>query len=146
MRRPARGATLVEFSLVLLLFLMVLLSLLDFSRMLFTWSAANEAARLGARYAIVCAQPGNYSATVLAKMQVLLPSVQGIDMTWSPNGCTTATCQGLTLKITDLRFQWISPLPGATAPLWTSLSGNGFSTYLPREAMHADPNSSIICD
>ncbi|HZX28875.1 MAG TPA: TadE family protein [Telluria sp.] len=146
MNRHARGATLIEFCLVLLMFLMVFLGLLDFSRMLFTWNAATEAARAGARYAVVCAQPGSGTGSVLAKMQALLPEVEGVALAWTPAGCTPATCQGLTLTITDLRFRWIAPLPGSVPPLWDAMSVNQFSTYLPREAMHQDPNSAALCD
>ena len=54
MTHPAqRGATLIEFALGLLIFLMFLLGVVDFSRMLYTWAAATEATRAGARYAVV---------------------------------------------------------------------------------------------
>ena len=62
------GATAVEFALVLLIFLTFLLAITDFSRMLYTWNAASEATRAGARYAVVCDNTGN-KAQVLAKMQ-----------------------------------------------------------------------------
>ena len=48
------GSTAVEFALVLLVFLTFLLGITDFSRMLYTWNAATEATRAGARYAVVC--------------------------------------------------------------------------------------------
>jgi Flp pilus assembly protein TadG len=47
------GATAVEFALVLIIFLTFVLGITDFSRMLYTWNAANEATRAGARYAVV---------------------------------------------------------------------------------------------
>jgi hypothetical protein len=61
---------------------------------------------------------------------------------WEPSGCTAATCQGVTVSITGLNYQWISPIVGATAPL---IPMPGFSTYLPREVMRKDPNSAAIC-
>ena len=70
--RCERGATIIEFALALLVFLMFLFGILDFSRMLFTWVAANEAARAGARYAAVCDDTAQ-QAKVLARMQALLP-------------------------------------------------------------------------
>ena len=45
MRSRQTGATIVEFSLVLMLFLTLFLGILDFARMLWTWNAANEATR-----------------------------------------------------------------------------------------------------
>ena len=81
--RAARGATMVEFALALIVFLMFLFGILDFSRMLFTWVAANEAARAGARYAAVC-DDTTHQAQVLAHMQALLPQISTINTSWAP--------------------------------------------------------------
>jgi hypothetical protein len=51
---------------VLLAFLMFLLGVTDFARMLFAWNAATESTRLGARFAVVCADTGS-DAQVLAE-------------------------------------------------------------------------------
>ncbi|WP_088958754.1 TadE/TadG family type IV pilus assembly protein [Variovorax sp. HW608] len=136
------GATTVEFALGLIVFLMLLLGITDFARMLFTWGAANEATRAGARYAVVCDDTGN-QAQVLARMQALLPQITTINLAWIPAGCNAATCEGVTVTITGLDYQWISPIAGAAAlapiPMPT------FSTFLPREIMRQDPNSPAIC-
>ena len=50
MKRGQQGATTIEFALVLVLYLTFLLGITDFGRMLFTWSAASEATRAGARH------------------------------------------------------------------------------------------------
>ena len=137
-----KGATTVEFALALLVFLTFLLGITDFSRMLFTWSAANEATRAGARFAVVC-DDTNRQAQVLARMQALLPQINTITVAWAPAGCNSATCMGVTVSITGLNYQWISPIAGlgalAAIPMPT------FSTYLPREIMRQDPNSGAIC-
>ncbi|WP_432725268.1 TadE family protein [Variovorax sp. W6] len=135
------GATTVEFALGLIIFLMFTLGIVDFARMLFTWNAAQEATRAGARYAVVC-DDTNQQALVLARMKALLPQISTVSVAWSPSGCTAATCQGVTVSITGLNYQWISPIAGATAPL---IAMPGFSTYLPREVMRKDPNSAAIC-
>lgn len=136
------GATTVEFALSLLLFFTFLLGIMDFSRMLFTWSAANEATRAGARFAVVCDDTSS-QAQVLAKMQALLPQISTISVAWAPAACTAATCTGVTVSITGLNYQWISPIAGlasmAAIPMPT------FSTFLPREIMRQDPNSGAIC-
>jgi len=136
------GATTVEFALGLIVFLMLLLGITDFARMLFTWGAANEATRAGARYAVVCDDTGS-QAQVLARMQALLPQITAINTAWIPAGCNAATCEGVTVTITGLNYQWISPIAGAAAlapiPMPT------FSTFLPREIMRQDPNSPAIC-
>lgn len=141
MNRKQRGATAVEFALVLLLFFMFLLGILDYSRMLFTFNAANEATRAGARYAVVCDSTAN-EAQVLAKMKALLPQISDIDMAWVPAGCNSSTCEGVTVSIANLDFQWISPLPGLATKVIPMPS---FSTFLTREVMGQDPNSGAIC-
>lgn len=142
MKRKQTGATIVEFALGLIMFFMFFFGITDFARMLFTWSAANEATRAGARYAVVCDDTFN-QAQVLAKMQALLPQINAIDLAWIPSGCNAATCEGVTVTITSLNYQWISPIAGAArlAPIPMPT----FSTFLPREVMHQDPNSDAIC-
>lgn len=138
MKRYEKGATAVEFALSLLLFLTFLLSIVDFSRMLFTWNAANEAARLGARYAVVCDDTSD-QAVVLTRMQRLLPQIGAIDLAWEPAACNTTNCEGVTVTITSLNYQWISPIFGVAAR--AAIPMPTFSTFLPREIMGQDPNS-----
>lgn len=135
------GATTIEFSLVLIIFLMFTLGILDFSRMLFTWNAANEAARAGARYAVVC-DPTGGQAAVLAKMQALLPQINTISVAWTPSTCSPVDCIGVTVSITNLDYQWISPIPGMVS---RAIDMPTFSTFLTREVMRQDPNSAAIC-
>lgn len=142
MSRGQAGATTVEFALALLIFLTFLLGITDFSRMLFTWNAANEATRAGARFAVVCDNTTN-QAQVLAKMQALLPQINTINVAWVPASCTPATCEGVTVSITGLNYQWISPIAGLAA--LAPIPMPAFSTFLPREIMRQDPNSAAIC-
>jgi Flp pilus assembly protein TadG len=138
-----QGATTVEFALVLILFLTFALGIVDFSRMLFTWSAANEAARAGARFAVVCDTTAREDQ-VLVRMQSMLPQISDIDMAWIPAGCTPATCEGVTVSIANLDYQWISPVAGVAAV--GALPMPTFSTFLTREMMGADPNDAQICE
>lgn len=142
MKTKQKGATIVEFSLSLIVFLMFLLGIVDFSRMLFTWNAASEATRLAARYAVVCDDTVS-KAAVLARMQRLLPQIVDINLAWTPSPCNTTTCEGVTVTITDLDYQWISPVAGAVAR--AAIPMPAFSTFLPREAMKQDSNSATIC-
>ncbi len=136
MNRKQSGSTAVEFALVLIIFLTFFLGITDFARMLFTWSIANEATRLGARYAAVCSDTTS-QAGVLARMQGMLPQIGAINVAWYPAGCTPATCQTVTVTVTSLDYQWISPIAGiarlAPFPMPT------FSATLPREVMRQDP-------
>ena len=131
-----RGATLIEFALGLLIFLMFLLGVVDFSRLLYTWTAANEATRAGARYAVVC-DDLNQKTSVLKYMKNRLPQITDVNVDWG--SCTTATCQSVTVSIPpkSLNFQWIAPIVGAAAR--TVIEMPGFSTTLPREIMRQDP-------
>jgi Flp pilus assembly pilin Flp len=52
-RREEDGANLVEFSLVVLLFLFLLFAIIDFGRMANAWVGANKATQIGARIAAV---------------------------------------------------------------------------------------------
>jgi Flp pilus assembly protein TadG len=50
---PERGQTLVEFALVVMIFLVVLFGILEFSRALWTYNTIVQATRAGARFAVV---------------------------------------------------------------------------------------------
>ena len=88
------GSTTVEFALVMLLFLTIVFGIMDFARLLYMWNTANEVAREGARYAVVCADPSS-NTRVLAKMQALMPDItaSNIAVDWEPRDCTAATCE-----------------------------------------------------
>lgn len=52
-RRSSRGATLIEFALCAFLLVIVLLSVVEMGRMVLVYTTVTNAARAGARYAIV---------------------------------------------------------------------------------------------
>jgi Flp pilus assembly protein TadG len=141
------GATAVEFALVLMLFLTFLLGITDFARMLWTWNAAAEATRWGARAAVVCDKG---ATVVLSNMQKFLPQLTADNVTidwYDAEGsvsttCTAANCSGVNVRIVDLDYQWISPIGFGTH---SPIPMPGFSTYLPREIMGQDPNSASVC-
>jgi Flp pilus assembly protein TadG len=135
MKRRQLGSTAVEFALVLIVFFTFFLGITDFARMLFTWGAANEASRNGARFAAICDDTAN-KAKVLARMKGILPQIGDINLAWNPAGCTSATCEGVTVTITSLNYQWISPIAGSAK--LAAIAMPTFSTYLPREIMKQD--------
>ncbi len=51
--RPEDGATLVEFALTAFMFVIMLLGVIEIGRMVVVYTALNDAARAGVRYAIV---------------------------------------------------------------------------------------------
>jgi len=135
MKKKQAGSTAVEFALVLIVFLTFFLGITDFARMLFTWGAADEASRNGARFAAICDDTAN-KAKVLARMKGVLPQIGDINLAWNPVGCTSATCEGVTVTITSLNYQWISPIAGSAKLAAKAMPT--FSTYLPREIMKQD--------
>ena len=147
MRTRQSGATIVEFSLVLMLFFTLFLGILDFSRMLWTWNAANEATRWGARISVVCDRG---AAAVLASMQKFVPQLaaSNVQIDWYDAAgnisatCDSTNCAGVNVLITGLNYQWLSPIGYATQ---AAIPMPGFSTYLPREIMGQDPNSNAVC-
>ena len=141
------GATTVEFALVLIIFLTFLLGILDFARMLWTWNAANEATRWGARVSAVCNKD---AAVVLARMKVFVPQLEAanVQIDWYDSTynvsttCDHTNCAGVNVRIVNLDYHWISPIGFATK---AAIPMPGFSTFLPREIMGQDPNSAAIC-
>lgn len=142
MKRRQLGATMIEFALVVLLLFMFLLGIIDFSRLLYTWNAAAEATRLGARYAVVC-DDTYQRLKVLAKMKEVLPAIRDISIEWKPAGCTASDCESVMVSITSIDYAWYSPLPGVTAAPLIEVPRS--PTYMTRERMRQDPNSNAIC-
>lgn len=137
-RRAHRGTGIVEFAVVAVVFFMLLLGIMDFGRMLYTWNAAAEATRWGARLAVVCDQltPDQ----IRDKMKKILPQLTdaNIVINWYDplgtvnNTCDRSTCKAVEVSLAGLSFDAISPFTGfaqATVP--------DFRTYLPRESMQA---------
>lgn len=150
-QRRQAGATLIEFALGLIIFLTFFLGIMDFSRMLWTWGAANEATRWGARTAVVC---DKNAPAVLSNMQKFLPQLgpDNLQIDWYTdsglnNACTATTlppntCTAVHVRITNLDYQWISPI-GWTAG--KAIPMPQFSTFLPRESMGRDADGNIVC-
>lgn len=128
----------VEFAIVVAVFLTLLLGIMDFGRMLFTWNAATEATRWGARIAVVCDQLS--PDQIRDKMKRILPQLTDANIVINyhdPEGtvstsCDKATCKGVEVRLAGFTFTPISPFMGfglTTAP--------AFPAYLTRESMEA---------
>lgn len=139
-RSPASqsGATVVEFAITAVLLFTLLLGIMDFGRMLFTWNAAAEATRWGARVAVVCDKltPDQ----VRGRMRHILPQLTDANIVinyYDPpgvinNACDKASCKAVEVSITGFAFDPISPfLPFGVVTV------PDFRTYLPRESMEA---------
>lgn len=144
--RRQRGAYVVEFALAVSVLMMVLLAIADFGRVLFCLSSAAEATRVGARVSVVC-NPG--AGRVLTEMQKFVPlNSSNVTIAWYDSSgavstsCDSTSCAGVSVSVTGLSVAPVSPVAWIG---FSSLAVPSFSTYLPRESMGQDPNSSSVC-
>jgi len=135
---PQLGATTVEFAIVAVLFFSLLLGIMDFGRMLFTWNAAAEATRWGARIAVVCDKLTPDQVRV--RMRRILPELTNANIVinyYNPAGtvdnfCTMDNCKAVEVSLSGFTFDPISPfMPFGLTTL------PDFRTYLLRESMEA---------
>ena len=115
-KQGERGAALVEFAIGATVFLMVVFAVLEFGRALWVHNALADAARRGARYAVV-----NTSASSAAVKNVVVygdpaggtePLVNNlspanVNVTYSGFGLSDGTA---TVSITNYQFQFVLPL------------------------------------
>jgi Flp pilus assembly protein TadG len=144
-RYHERGSTLVETAIVLAVTLTLLFGIIDFSRLLFSYETLANAAREGARWAIVrgatCAQSGesgeaacpataaeiaSYVQTQSLAQFMTNPSSIVVTTTWqNETGCTTftnsTTAAGPGCQVTlnaAYTFKFLLPfLPKLTVPI-----------------------------
>lgn len=133
-----RGVAAVEFAVVASVFFTLLIGIAEMGRMLWTWNAAAEATRLGARIAVVC--PLN-DAAIKTRMREMLPalsngniSIDYLNPPNAPNTCTVANCKGVSVSLAGYTHQTIIPF----VPLSVTLPP--FQTTLPREYMESSGN------
>lgn len=132
-----RGATLVEFALISVVFVTVLMAIIEFGRWLSTLELVAETTRLGARMAVVC---DLNDTTIKARMQSYLPmlglTTSQISIAYAPGGCTptvaTGTpCQTVTVSLSGATFSPHIPFLAGAFPI------PPFTTTLPRESMES---------
>lgn len=132
-RRAQHGVTMVEFALVALIFFTLLLGVMEFGRWMYTLNAAGEATRLGARLAAVCDQNEPQIKERMREMLASLDDAQ-IAISYSPAGCTAASCRTVEVRLVDVYFTPLIPLLGIEAPV------PPFTTTLSRESMSSAGN------
>lgn len=139
-RKHQRGAAAVEFALVAIVFFMLLIGIVEMGRVLFTWNAAVEATRYGARVAVVC---GINDAAILSRMQKIMPSLTAanVSVSYTPSNCSVADCQQVSVSIKDVPVTTLIPVSAATIMV------PPFTTTLPRESMlnAIDGHSNPVC-
>lgn len=139
-RKHQRGAAAVEFALVAIIFFMLLIGIVEMGRVLFTWNAAAEATRYGARVAVVC---GFNDAAILSRMQKIMPALTAANVSvgYTPSGCSVANCQQVSVSIVNVPVTTFIPRAAMT------LMVPPFTTTLPRESMlnAIDGHSNPVC-
>ena len=140
-RHPAsaqRGVAAVEFALISSLLFTLLFGVMEMGRLLWTWNAAVEATRLGARLSVVC-DIGD--ADIKTRMISRLPALAAtnISITYlnppaAPNTCTAANCKAVRVALSGYTHDTIIPF----MPL--SLTLPAFGTTLRKEYMNSTAN------
>ena len=127
-----RGATLVEFSIAVSVFLMVMFGVIEFGRALWVHNALADAARRGARYAtlhksddvdkvknvVVYGDPDGAG-------QPMVPNLtpENVTVNYSGYGLNKGT---VSVSVTNYQFQFVIPIVGTTITMpnyTTTLTG-----------------------
>ena len=144
-RSLQRGVAAVEFALISTAVFTLLFGVIEMGRMLWTWNAAVEATRLGARLAVVCDVNRAVAAPIKTSMRTRLSTLTNANITISymnpPDtvdaACTNATCKAARVTLTGYTHDAILPF----GPLSVTLPD--FSTTLRKEFMSSAANE--IC-
>lgn len=156
--RVQRGAAAVEFALTVTIFLLLVGSAIELAQLMWTWNAAVDATRLGARLAAVCSpgdKHGSPPAGVTQRMQAVLPAlraeqieVQYLDADGQDTGCaiegSANVCRLVRVQLVGFThpLQWLLAPSGAGArggdP--ASATAPSFPVTVPREHMDSAGN------
>jgi len=143
-RRPQRqaGVVAVEVALVMPLLCLLLFGIVEMGRLLWTWNAAVEATRLGARLAVVCDVDRSLGAPIKSRMRTMLPLLANSNITieyMNPvdtvdPSCTNDDCKAARVSLSGLTYTPIIPF------MSLSLNLPVFSTTLRKEYMSSTSN------
>lgn len=139
-----RGATAIEFALVLTLLITLVLGVLDLGRWLVAAASLHEAARAGARLAVVCdLDDPQVRSRALSRVVGLgaLAQPPSLAVTAEPAGCNAANCQRLRVSLDGAVLMGVMPWWGGGLPLPAA------SVELPRESLSSqlDGRSNPQC-
>ena len=134
------GSTLVEFSIAATVFLMAMFAAIEFGRALWTHNALADAARRGARYAVVNPQSssGDVRNVVVygdpaggTKPLVESLTTDNVQVNYAGFGLDVGTVQ---VTITNYKFKFIIPIVGTTIQMpnyTTTLTGESAGNVPP---------------
>ena len=146
MKKHQQGLATVEFAFIGLLMIIVFFAVIEFGRLLWVWNTLAEAARRGARAAVVCpvdhAAPANIAvfnapnvngaSPVLTGLTPANVSVQYLDSASVPTD-VFEDIRYARVSITGYSFNLLIPTLNAT------LTAPDFATTLPRESLGIVP-------
>lgn len=108
MRQTETGQTLVEFSMVLPLILLLLFAIVDFGRAMYAWSVLGNAAREGGRTAAL----GSNTSTVNAAITTAATGLNTSDLVLGPHTNIGGT-KGSTVTVNvQYNFEYVTPISG----------------------------------
>lgn len=128
-----RGAAAVEFALVSVYMIALIVAVIEFAMLMYIYSSAIEATRLGARLAVVC-DAGDVQVKARMKDMLSILKPENIQITYPNSSCSSATCDPVTVKIVSLTHKATIPLVPLTFPI------PEFSTSLPAESLSSAGN------
>ena len=136
--RGQEGLAAVEFALVAALLFTAMFGVIEMGRLLWTWNAAVEATRHGARLASVCDQNDSRIKAAMVQRLPALTSSQIVITYLNPpaadNTCTAANCKAVRVALTGYTHQALIPL----VPL--NLTLPAFATTQRKEFMNSASN------
>ncbi len=138
-RKNERGATLVEFAIAATVFLTAMFAILEFGRALWVHNALTDAARRGARYAVIHRSSdidsvknvvvyGDPAGGTQPLVENLTPA--NVTVSYSNFSLNSGTA---TVGITNYQFQFVLPFLG------TTISMPNYSTTLTAESVGLIP-------
>lgn len=133
-----RGVAAVEFAIVSSLLFTVLFGVMEMGRLLWTWNAAVEATRFGARLAVVCdLNDTHIKSRMIERLPVLTTSkivVTYLNPPAAVNTCTSLDCKSVRVSLTGVTHTTVIPF----VPLSVTLPP--FATTLRKEFMNSAAN------
>ena len=111
-----KGAAIIEFALAFSIFWIVFMAIIEFCRAMYVWNSAQEASRLAARYASICAESASQQTIIRNKVKsyittggnITVPSGDGwMAFNYYPAGCIT--CESVEIKLSNLKIDLLVP-------------------------------------
>jgi hypothetical protein len=147
LKKKQHGITIVEFSIVAVLFFIIIFAIIEFGRLLFTWHVLNETSRRTARLVSVCQVTTDEQADILTaaiindvplpnftanNIQIIYLDSSGEEITGSLSDASTfITIEYVEASIVDYEINLIIPL----ATFGVDFTAPSFTTQLPRESL-----------